>query len=67
MNEQQEEALELALRGHSICILGLPGTGKSHITRLIAQKLKESGKQVAITASTGTACSQFQEASTLHR
>ena len=67
MNEQQALALGLALSGHNLCLLGLPGTGKTFTTKKIVEKLKDQGKIVSITASTGAASCLHADAGTLHR
>ena len=57
--------------GHNVCILGSPGTGKSHINGAAVEMLEASGKKVAVTASTGIAASNLSsgrlKAATIHR
>jgi ATP-dependent exoDNAse (exonuclease V) alpha subunit len=56
MNHSQEEALDIALAGHSLLITGSAGTGKTYLTEQIVQKLRSKGKTVIICCSTGIAC-----------
>jgi len=51
----QEKAIELALRGYNIFLTGRAGTGKTFTLNKIIEALEKSGKEVAITASTGIA------------
>ena len=67
LNKLQEEAVSLAILGHNLFISGSAGTGKTHIVKEISNKLTSSGKTVAITCTIGIACSNFPNASTLHR
>ena len=55
LSEQQARALQAALQGKNIFVTGGAGVGKSFVTNLIVKKLKESGRTVQITASTGIA------------
>lgn len=52
--------------GHNIAILGQAGTGKSFIVKKLYHKLKSSGRNVKITATTGIASTVLPEASTVH-
>jgi len=67
LNKLQNEALNLAITGHNLFLNGPSGTGKTHCIKEIAKKLTETGKTVAITCTTGIACSNFSCATTLHR
>lgn len=58
-----EHAVE---NGHNIIISGQAGTGKSFIIKKLYYKLKNDGKKVKITATTGIASSVLPEASTVH-
>ena len=51
----QSEALDKALEGHSLLILGQSGTGKSFILKVSVKILFKIGKSVKKTASTGIA------------
>jgi len=55
LDEQQRQALGLALSGQNLCITGGAGTGKTHSTRFIASELQQAGKNVVILAATGLA------------
>ena len=55
LSEQQARALQAAMQGKNIFVTGGAGVGKSFVTNLIVKKLKESGRTVQITASTGIA------------
>ena len=56
LNNEQDDALRLAQQGHNLIIVGAAGTGKSY---LIKSLLKLSDRQVAVTCSTGIACSVY--------
>lgn len=59
--------IELAVKnGHNIAFLGQAGTGKSFIVKKLYHKLKNSGRNVKITATTGIASTVLPEASTVH-
>lgn len=62
---QQEEALKILLSGKNVFLTGPAGSGKSWLTNLFVQKIKEQ-KQVATTASTGIAATQFPNGRTVH-
>jgi DNA replication protein DnaC len=51
----QRQAEDALFAGHNCCVLGQPGTGKTHLLRTVAARLSALGKQVVITASTGLA------------
>ena len=51
----QEEALKKMRSGKNIFLTGLPGTGKSYITRQFIQEKEAEGKQVLVCAPTGIA------------
>jgi ATP-dependent DNA helicase PIF1 len=71
LDRQQEEALTIVANGHNLVVLGGPGTGKSTVIKHIFRRLKEDGRSVAVTASTGIAaiglCTPQCQASTIHR
>jgi len=52
---EQEKAIEYAIRGHNIFLTGKAGTGKTYTLKKIIKELRELGKVVAVTASTGIA------------
>jgi len=66
MNTQQKQAIDLAIAGHNLVILGSAGTGKSFVLREIKESLLSLGKSVKLCCSTGIACSVLDEASTVH-
>jgi ATP-dependent DNA helicase PIF1 len=68
MNEEQEEAVQAALRGHSFLLTGAAGTGKSFTTKKIVEQLIKAGKKVLVTSSTGISCMPLASlhAKTLH-
>ena len=53
LNAGQREAVEKATTGHSFLLAGLAGVGKSFTTCKIIEKLRQNGKQVLVTSSTG--------------
>lgn len=55
LDDTQQEAVDLAESGHHVFLTGSAGVGKSFVLAHIIAKLKESKKQVAVTASTGIA------------
>jgi len=61
----QEQAIELAMQGHNIFLTGQAGTGKSYTANKIITALKERGKVVAKTASTGIASTHIN-GTTIH-
>lgn len=68
MNVLQKKAFDVALEGHNLLILGSAGTGKSFVAKEIARCLKQKGKHVQITCSTGIACSVYgHDACTIHQ
>ena len=67
LNQEQEHALEAALRGDSFFLTGPGGTGKSFVIERIQSALEKSGKSVALTALTGCAAVLLgRKAKTLH-
>ena len=38
--------MDLALKGHNVCVTGRPCTGKSHVVRAIVQQLENRGHKV---------------------
>jgi ATP-dependent exoDNAse (exonuclease V) alpha subunit len=51
----QEKAIEYAVAGHNIFLTGKAGTGKTYTLNKIIQRLRNEGRIVACTASTGVA------------
>lgn len=68
MNIEQKQAIDIALEGHNLLLLGSAGTGKSFVVNNIAKCLEKVGKHVQITCSTGIACSVYSgKACTSHQ
>ena len=65
--EQGEVAKAVYLR-HNVFCTGNAGTGKTMLMKTILQDLRSQGKRVAVTATTGMACNQYQgmDPMTLH-
>ena len=54
MTDAETLSIDAILKGH-VCVLGQPGTGKTHLLLKIANVLHSKGKRVIKTASTGIA------------
>jgi len=69
MNPEQNLAVNLALNGHNLLILGAAGTGKSRVVADIYTKLNDKGINVQIACSTGIACNVYPNlnACTVHK
>lgn len=61
----QEHVISAIMMGYNIFITGAPGTGKSYTLNQCIHKLKDRGKSVAITASTGIAATHI-DGRTIH-
>eukprot|EP00796_Vickermania_ingenoplastis_P004869 gene4869-3490_t len=55
LNEEQERAIEIALRGHHLYLGGSAGTGKTVLLRHLCRRLQSHRLRVAMTATTGVA------------
>ncbi|GET91497.1 helicase-like protein [Leishmania tarentolae] len=55
LTREQAIVCDLACQGASLFIGGDAGTGKSHLLRAIAERLRRRGCRIAVTASTGIA------------
>lgn len=67
MDELQENAVNLAINGHSFFLTGAAGTGKTFTLKNIISALREKDKRVAITASTAMAADHLDSnATTIH-
>ena len=67
MNEKQSEAVDVAVKGHNLLLLGAAGTGKSFVVKEIEKQLSGLGRKVQITCSTGIACQVYKNALTIHK
>jgi DNA replication protein DnaC len=68
MSVDQQEALDIVLDRHNICIMGPAGTGKTYLIHHMHRTLRSRGIRVAITASTGVAANNVGlGATTLHK
>src|SRR3989338_2666868 len=57
LNEEQTRVFDVFLAGHSLCLTGPAGTGKSYLIQHITDHCKKSAIPCAITALTGvSAC-----------
>lgn len=65
LSPDQENALRLVLSGKSIFLTGAAGTGKSFLTQVIIERLKQEERNVLVAASTGVA-SSIVKGVTLH-
>ncbi|CED82958.1 DNA helicase PIF1/RRM3 [Phaffia rhodozyma] len=68
LTDEQSQILDTVRRGHNVFFTGAAGTGKSVLMRAIVRALKEDGKVVGVTATTGIAAQNLgiSMASTLH-
>ncbi|WAR24608.1 PIF1-like protein, partial [Mya arenaria] len=57
LNDQQYKALE----EHNVLIYGQAISGKPHLVNLMYEQLTECDKNVAVTATTGTACTLYKQ------
>ena len=55
LNAEQRQCVDLALQGHNIFLTGSAGTGKSFTLAALTTALRDAGKRVEVTASTGIA------------
>jgi len=62
----QKEALSLFGTGQNVFLTGKPGTGKTALLEAYCRSMREAGKRVLMTASTGLAASCLTEGRTLH-
>ncbi|KAL5018159.1 hypothetical protein ScPMuIL_003881 [Solemya velum] len=66
LNDEQQRAFALMASGHNVAILRQAGTGKTMLVREGVKRLRERGKCVTVTASTGMAARQYKDATTVH-
>ena len=67
LTDEQHAILDLAEKGHNICILGKAGVGKSTIVKEIKRALSAIGRKCEIVCSTGIACKNYNGvAKTVH-
>ena len=68
MSSQEVEALLLCAPGQNPIISGEAGCGKTTVIKEIIDKISKTGRNVAVTASTAIAATQFSnDAMTIHR
>lgn len=65
LTDDQQKFYDCALKGESIFLSGKAGTGKTFVTKLVIQELKERGKNIAVLAPTGVAANNVGGA-TIH-
>ncbi|XP_062621908.1 uncharacterized protein LOC134283468 [Saccostrea cucullata] len=63
LNESQQRALQQVEMGHNIYIGGQAGVGKSYLVKSIINAARSKGKKVALTCTTGIACSVYDKLS----
>lgn len=56
---RQAQALQVMMRGDSVFLTGAPGAGKTYVLNQFIRLAKWSGKNVAVTASTGIAATHI--------
>jgi DNA replication protein DnaC len=61
LNTQQKLALQQVESGHNIYIGGQAGVGKSFLVTSIVHAARSRGKKVALTCTTGIACSVYDQ------
>ena len=65
LNSEQQKAIDTALSGLNLCLLGKAGTGKTTVARKLISSLEET-RNVQVTGLTGKACTIYLRAKTLH-
>ena len=65
LSDDQRRAISIAMEGHGLFFTGAAGTGKSTCLMVMIESLRNGGKEVAVTAPTGSAAI-LVEGSTLH-
>lgn len=53
MNDIQQEAMDIAIAGHSLLLTGCAGTGKTFLTLKIVEELQSRGNSVIVCSATG--------------
>ena len=61
LTDEQELILNLAKKGHNVCMLGRAGVGKSPTVQEIKKTLSAQGKKCKTVCSTGIACQNYAE------
>ena len=62
---KQHEAIEIIMKGYNVFLTGAAGSGKTWVINECVSKLKETGKNIAVTATTGIAATHINGV-TLH-
>lgn len=66
LTDGQSYALDLMLSGENVFLTGEAGTGKSEVVKLFIRMSEQNGKQILVTAPTGTAADNLH-GETIHR
>eukprot|EP00112_Aurelia_sp_Birch-Aquarium-sp1_P020152 Seg5128.1 transcript_id=Seg5128.1/GoldUCD/mRNA.D3Y31 product="ATP-dependent DNA helicase PIF1" protein_id=Seg5128.1/GoldUCD/D3Y31 len=66
VNEEQNDFIHIATRGHNAVLLGKAGTGKTFTISRAISILQARGKEVMVTSSSGMAATLFKNGRTLH-
>ena len=66
LTDGQERVLDLMLSGKNVFLTGEAGTGKSEVVKIFIRMAEEEGKNILITAPTGTAADNLH-GETIHR
>src|ERR1035438_7730974 len=61
----QDQALAILENGNSVLLTGAAGTGKTYLLNKFIKRAKKSGKNVAVTATTGLAATHLN-GTTIH-
>ncbi len=62
LSEDQKKSIELVYTFGCAVITGLPGTGKTTVTRVVYELLKDMGKRICLMAPTGVAAKRMESA-----
>ena len=66
LTEGQKQALDMMIAGKNVFLTGEAGTGKSEVTKIYIDMATQQGKEILITAPTGTAADNLH-GETIHR
>ena len=65
--DDQQAVFNLLVKGEDVFLSGNAGTGKSFVIRQFLDYLTDNNKQYIVCASTGTAASDFEDGTTIHK